>query len=164
MLDKTFPIAEMVIARSVVLTLQLEQLLQEESACLKQGSSSERLNSIVEKKLPVITDINQFSRQLSQILATESLSNDQQGVHTYFERAAAAGNSIATIQANWEETIRLAKQCRLLNEQNGAMIDMLQRHTQRSLNILKGKPMVANTYGKDGTAKSDPYSRELISV
>ena len=164
MIDKTFPIAEKLVNNSNTLTAQLHQLLLDEAECLKHGAPIDTLNALVAKKQPIITEINQFSRQLSQILTVENLPNNQSGVQEYFDKAQITGLATETIRRQWSEITRNAKACQRLNEQNGAVIDMLQRHTQRSLNILKGKPLVADTYGKDGSAKTARYSRELISV
>lgn len=165
MIDKTFPLAERLVGNGLTLVKQLEQLLDEEAAYLKKGTQHiEPLSAIVEKKQPLIAQINQFSRQMSQVLATETLPDDQNGMAQYFEKAKATGLSTENMLLNWAEITRVAAICRELNEQNGASIDILRKHTQRSLQILKGSPQTTVTYGKDGTTKSSINSRALISV
>jgi len=97
-------------------------------------------------------------------LATEKLPNDQNSIKEYFSRAEAANLSTAELIGNWTQLMIVCAECRNLNEQNGAGIDLLSRHTKRSLDILKGKPEFANTYGSDGSTQSDRHSRTLISV
>lgn len=165
MIDKTFPLAEKIAGNGLALVKQLEQLLNQEALFLKKGTQQiEPLNDIVEKKQPVIAQINQFSRQMSQVLATESLPNDQNGMLQYLQKAQATGLSIDKMQNDWTELTRLAVVCRTLNDQNGASVDILRKHTQRALHILKGTSQTPVTYGKDGSTKSNLNSRALISV
>jgi flagellar biosynthesis protein FlgN len=164
MITKTFPIAENLAANGLLLIQQLQALLSEEAALLKKGAHVEQLNVIVEKKQPLINQINQFSRQIAQVLATETLPNDQNGMLQYLEKAKATGLAAENMRQLWADIIQTSQTCKLFNEQNGASIDILRRHTQRSLHILKGNTQTPNTYGKDGSAKSELNSRQLISV
>lgn len=165
MIDKTFPLTEKFVSNALTLVQQLEQLLNQEAEHLKKGAQEiDTLNSLIEKKQPLIVQINQFSRQMSQILATETLPNDHNGLLQYFAKAKATGLQTARTEHNWTEITRLSGVCQTLNEQNGASIDILRKHTQRSLQILKGTAQNTVTYGKDGTTKSSLNSRALISV
>jgi flagella synthesis protein FlgN len=164
MINKTFPIAERLAVNGLALISQLQQLLVDEAALLKNGAQLAPLNVIVEKKQPLINQINQFSRQMAQVLTTETLPNDQNGMLQYLEKAKATGLTTDAMRQTWADIIQLSHSCKHLNEQNGASIDILRRHTQRSLHILKGNTHMPNTYGKDGAAKSERHSRELISV
>jgi flagellar biosynthesis protein FlgN len=165
MIDKTFPLAERFVSNALILVQQLEQLLNQEAAHLTKGTQEiELLNSIIEKKQPLIVQINQFSRQMSQVLATETLPNDQNGLLQYFAKAKATGLNITKIHHDWNEITRTSAICQKLNEQNGASIDILRKHTQRSIQILKGTSQNTVTYGKDGTTKSSLNSRALFSV
>jgi len=92
------------------------------------------------------------------------LPNNQDSIREYFKRAETACLSTAESTSNWAQLMRVCFECRALNEQNGASIDLLSRYTKRSLDILKGKPDFPNTYGADGSTQSERYSHRLISV
>ncbi|NOT85534.1 MAG: flagellar protein FlgN [Methylococcaceae bacterium] len=164
MISKTFPIAERLTANGLNLIRQLQQLLLDEAALLKKSDQIALLNVIVEKKQPLINEINQFSRQMAQVLTTETLPNDQNGMLQYLEKAKATGLTAETMRYNWLEIITITQICKLLNEQNGGSIDILRRYTQRSLHVIKGNTQRPNTYRRDGSTQSDFYSRELMSV
>jgi len=102
--------------------------------------------------------------QCGQILATEKLPDNQEGIKEYFQRAEAAGLSTVESTSHWAKIQSICSECRTLNEQNGASIELLAYHTKRSLHILKGKPHSSNTYGPDGTTQSDPFTHTLILV
>lgn len=164
MIEQTHPITEQLILNALQLAQQLYQELNQEADALKNLHQAELISSIAANKKQLVVQLEQFNTQISQVLATEKLPNDQDSVREYFNRAEAAGLSTAESIGNWTQLMIVCAECRNLNEQNGAGIDLLSRHTKRSLDILKGKPAFANTYGSDGSAQSDRYSRTLISV
>jgi len=112
----------------------------------------------------VVAQLEQFSRQLGQVLATEKLLINQESVISYLEKAKAANFSTEQALQCWLDIVALSKKCRSLNEKNGASIDLLNRHTQRSLQILRGKSQLTSTYGPDGSTRSVLFSHTLISV
>ncbi|MFI3121762.1 MAG: flagellar protein FlgN [Methylococcaceae bacterium] len=164
MINQTFPIAERLATNGLMLIAQLQQLLNDEAELLKTGAQITEINAIVEKKQPLIYQLNQFSRQMAQVLTTETLPNDQNGMLQYLEKAKATGLTSDNMRQLWTDIIQTTQHCQDLNEQNGASIDILRRHTQRSLYILKGNTQAPNTYGKDGSAKRELHSHTLISV
>lgn len=164
MITKTFPIAERLVANGLELILQLQQVLLDEATLLKQGDQLAALNVIVGRKQPLIAQINQFSRQMAQILTTETLPNDYNGMLQYLEKGNAMGIYAETIKKNWAEIIEITENCKRINEQNGGSIDILRRYAQRSLQVLKGNNYFANTYGKDGSTKTELPSRKLIEI
>lgn len=164
MIEKTYPIAEKLILNALQLAQQLHQELNREAEALKKTQQAELINNLAANKKQLVTQLEQFNSQLAQVLATEKLPNDRESVKEYFKRAEAAGLSAAESISNWAQLMLVCAECRNLNEQNGASIDLLARHTKRSLDILKGKPQFANTYGSDGSTQSERYSHTLISV
>lgn len=108
--------------------------------------------------------LEQFNIQCGQILATEKLPNNQEGINEYFQRVEALGLSITEISDNWSQIQSICSKCRTLNEQNGASVELLAYHTKRSLHILQGKSQSSNTYGPDGASQSDPFTQTLILV
>jgi len=164
MIKQTYPITEQLILNALQLAQQLYHELNREADALKDLHQAELISSIAANKKQLVMQLEQFNTQIAQILATEKLPNDQDSIKEYFNRAETAGLSTAESVGNWTQLMLVCAKCRNLNEQNGAGIDLLSRHTKRSLDILKGKPEFANTYGSDGSAQSDRYSRPLISV
>lgn len=164
MIEKTYPITEKLIFNALQLAQQLQQELRKEADVLKKTQHAEQISNIAANKKQLVAQLEQFNAQLAQVLATEKLPNNQESINEYFSRAKAAGLLTAGSVGNWGHLMQVCLECRGLNEQNGAAIELLSRHTNRSLDILKGKPTFVNTYGSDGIARSDRYTRPLISV
>ncbi|WP_150047892.1 flagella synthesis protein FlgN [Methylomonas rhizoryzae] len=164
MIDKTFPIAEKLLANGDKLTQRLMDLLTKEQEQLQRKFDPASIAAVAADKKEVVAHLEQFAKQLSQVLATEKLTLAQQGVQHYLTKARASGIDIEEPAKCWASIGNLSKTCRQLNEQNGAGIDILSRHTQRSLAILRGKSPIATTYGPDGSTRSELFSHTLISV
>lgn len=164
MIEKTFPITEKLLATGLKSTQQLFQLLNNEYEQLKHKTDPEALSALAANKKEVVGQLEQFSKQLGQVLATEKLQSNQDGIMSYLAKAKAADINIAASLQCWLDIAALCQKCRALNEQNGASIDLLSRHTQRCLQVLRGKSQLASTYGPDGTTRSVLFSHTLISV
>jgi len=164
MILKTYPITDQLISNALKLAQQLHQELSREADALKKTQQAELINNLAAHKKQLVSQLEQFNAQITQVLATENLPNNQESVREYFKRAETAGLQTAESIANWAQLMTVCAKCKSLNEQNGASIDLLSRHTKRSLDILKGKPESANTYGSDGRAQSDRQTHTLISV
>lgn len=164
MIEKTWPITEKLILNALDLTEQLYQQLTQETDTLKKSPYTELINNVTANKKQLVMQLEQFNMQCGQILATEKLPNNQQGIKEYFQRAEVAGLPTAESTSNWAQIQFICSECRTLNEQNGASIELLTYHTKRSLHILKGKTHSSNTYGPDGTAQSDPFIQILTLV
>lgn len=164
MIKQTYPITEKLVLNALQLAQQLHQELNREADALKKNQQAELINNIAVNKKQLVAQLEQFNSQLAQVLATEKLPNNQDSIREYFKRAETASLPTAELIGNWTQLMLVCADCRNLNEQNGAGIDLLSRHTKRSLDILKGKPAFANTYGADGSTQSDRYSHTLISV
>jgi flagella synthesis protein FlgN len=164
MIEKTFPITERLLNNGLKATQKLLELLNTEADNLRQKTDPNGLSVIAADKREVVVQLEQFSKQLGQVLATEKLAADHEGIRNYLLRAQAVGINIGEPQNCWANITALLKKCRMLNEQNGAGIDLLSRHTQRSLQILRGKSQLASTYGPDGSTRSELFSHTLISV
>jgi flagella synthesis protein FlgN len=164
MIEKTFPITEKLLNNGLKTTQKLLELLNAESDNLRQHTDPNALLLIAANKREVVVQLEQFSKQLGQVLATEKLVADHDGINHYLVKAQAAGIGVDDSRGCWTNITALLKKCRTLNEQNGAGIDLLSRHTQRSLQILRGKSQLASTYGPDGSTRSELFSHTLISV
>lgn len=164
MIEKTFPLAENLLANGLKSAQQLFELLNHECEQLQLQADPSQLAAIAASKQAAAAQLEQFSKQFSQILATEKLTVSQDDVSRYFDKAKIADFNITDTWRFWADITALSKACKALNEQNGACIDLLSRHTQRALQILRGKPSFATTYGPDGSTRSELFSHALISV
>jgi flagella synthesis protein FlgN len=164
MIEKTYPITEQLILNALQLAGQLHLELSQEAEALKKTQQAELINDIAANKKQLVAQLEQFNAQLAQVLATEKLPDDQESIQEYFKRAEAAGLLPAASISSWAQLMLICAECKSLNEQNGASVDLLYRHTKRSLDILKGKSEVTTTYGSDGSTQSAPYRHTLISV
>ena len=164
MIEKTWPITEKLILNALQLTEQLYEQLTREADTLKKPLHTELINDIATSKKQLVAQLEQFNTQCGQILATEKLPNNQEGLTTYFQRAETAGLQTVEPINHWAQIQFICSGCRTLNEQNGASIELLAYHTKRSLHILKGKTHSSNTYGPDGATQSDPFTHTLILV
>jgi flagellar biosynthesis protein FlgN len=164
MIEKTWPIAEKLILNALHLSQQLYQQLTNEADALKKTPHAELINDIAANKKQLVMQLEQFNIQCGEILATEKLPNNQEGIKEYFQRVEALGLPATETTDNWSEIQFICSKCRTLNEQNGASVELLAYHTKRSLQILKGKSHSPNTYGPDGVSQSDPFNHTLILV
>ncbi len=164
MIEKTWPIAEKLILNALHLTEQLYQQLIQEAGLLKKPPHTELINNIAATKKQLVMQLEQFNVQCGQILATEKLPNNQEGMREYFQQAEIAGLPTAESISHWAQIQFICSECRILNEQNGASIEILAYHAKRSLHILKGKTHSSDTYGPDGAPRNDPFTHTLILV
>jgi flagella synthesis protein FlgN len=162
MIEKTYPFTEKLILDALLLAQELNLQLNLEADALKNTQHSDLIFNIAANKKQLVVKLEQFNSQLGQVLATENLPNSQQGLTDYFTLAKTANFSSTEVTKNWESIRTISAKSKILNEQNGASLELLARHTKRSLQILKGKSQFANTYGPDGAAKSESYARTLV--
>lgn len=164
MIEKTYPITEKLLDKGLESSKNLYDLLSQEESVLKQHSPAEQLTLIAQHKKETIVRLEQITKQLAQILANENLSLQKEGMEQYLQKARTTGLRIETAQLQWQQILRTGKKCRDLNEQNGAAIDLLTRHNQRLLRILRGQPQTTTTYGPDGATRDARFSQTLVSV
>jgi len=164
MIEKTFPITEKILNNGLAASQRLLTLLKAEAENLERRTDPQTLSHIALQKKEAVVQLEQFSTQISQVLATEKLLVSQDGFKNYLIKAKGVGFNIQQCWRNWRDIAKLSENCRTLNEQNGASIELLSRHTHRSLNILRGKSQLNTTYGPDGSPRSQLFSHTLVSV
>ena len=162
MVEKTWPIAEQLILNMLALAEQLHEQLSQEADILKSGGQeAELIDQSTSAKKQLLNQLEQLNQQFSQILTAEKLPNNQDGVNGYFVHAEAAGLSVVDTVSKWKQIQQVCSECKALNEQNGASIELLSLHAKRSLDILKGKTSGSNTYGRDGVTQSEALTHTL---
>jgi flagella synthesis protein FlgN len=164
MINKTYPIAEKLLKNGLNLSSKLLSLLTAEAESLKHNADSKTISGIAFNKKETVSQLDQFSRQMTQVLATEKLVMSPTGIEEYFKKAETVNLNTASSTSLWQEIISISKQCKLLNEKNGASINLLAQHTHRSLQMIKGRSQQATTYGRDGSTYGERLSNTLVSV
>lgn len=164
MIEKTWPITDKLIFNALHLTGQLYWQLSQEADILGKSPQPDAIAAIAATKKQLVMQLEQFHQQCGQILATEQLPNNRDGMKTYFQRAQSAGLAVADVMNQWTQIQLVYTECRTLNEKNGAGIELLAYHAKRALQILKGGPRDSNTYGPDGATQSAAFTRTLILV
>lgn len=164
MIEKTYPITEKLLNTGITLNQQLYDLLSQEAEILKNRRASDNLADIAQSKKQIVDQLDQFAKQLSQILLTEQSSLNQANIARYFQTARNAGFDVSVSTLQWRDITELGKKNQALNEQNGAAIDLLLRHNHRSLQVLRGKSPFGATYGPDGNTRAASLSHSLVSV
>ena len=164
MIDRTFPITENLLNGGLQMALRLLDLLINESDTLRERKDPNLLMTIAANKQDVVMQLETFTRQLGQVLATEKLNPSHAGIFDYLDRARTAGFETEKARDAWVNITAVSKKCRTLNEQNGASMELLIRNTQRALQILRGKSQLTSTYGPDGAARNELFSHTLVSV
>ena len=164
MINKTFPITEKLLTDGLNLSLKLLDQLNKEADNLKHRTDPVTLTDLSVNKKETVSQLNQFSIQLSQILSTEKLEMSPSGLAEYFKKAEAVNLNTRNASNYWNEILSISKKCRVLNEINGASINLLVQHSKRSLHILKGKLQQPTTYSSDGSPQRELFSHPLISV
>jgi len=164
MINKTYPITEKLLKKGLSLSLNLLNQLTTEADSLKSNADSITISNIAVSKKETVSQLDQFSKQMTQVLATEKLPMSPNGMTEYFKKAEGVSLNTSSSTNLWKEILSTSKQCRELNERNGASINLLAQHTQRALQILKGKSQQATTYGPDGSTYNERFSQTLFSV
>ncbi len=165
MIKKTYPIALKLLENGLALSIELQELLVKEENELKQNTDSDGLSAIVVNKKEKVSQLEQFSKQFAQVLTTEKLPMTASGIANYFALAKKESLNASKLTTLWKKIVASSKKSQLLNQKNGASINILAQYTHRSLHILKGKSQQATTYGPDGsTYNEQDTSPTLTSV
>jgi len=163
MIDKTHAITLQLVETALDNTKLLFQLLTKEATLLSGKAAAHKFDALTAQKNEVIALLTTFTKQVDQILASEKLSKEE-GMDAYFSIAKKAGIDTSISHNNWNQLLITSQQCRDINEQNGACLHILNKHSLRVLDVLKGKDLSITTYGKNGHTNSGNASTTTISV
>ncbi len=163
MIEKTYPIALKLLENGLALSMELQELLVKEEDELKQNTDSERLSIIIVNKKEKVSQLEKFAKQFSQVLTTEKLPMTASGIADYFALAKKTNINASKLTTLWKKIVASSKKSQLLNQKNGASINILAQYTHRSLHILKGKSQQATTYGPDGSTYNEQNSSPTLT-
>ena len=150
---------------------RLLQLIEDELQAL-EARDLERLQSLLDAKLPLLQQMENNGRQRSQLLQQAGVSSDRQGLAELAAQAgvssdrqglaelAALGSVNADTLARSDELGELLEQCKQANLRNGRVIRSNQHATGRLLDILRGQE-TPSLYDRRGSATQGNRQRPL---
>ncbi len=121
-----------------------------------KGSDPGAVNSTLETKLRELGAFEQLENQRQTLFAAADPSTA--GIH----HALAALDD--DLPHQWEQLLRLARECRQRNQTNAAIVEAGRRHVQRALDLLRGSPENSKTYGRKGDTHSASNGHTLAKA
>jgi flagella synthesis protein FlgN len=134
---------------------QLLELIDTEFQALSDRDLP-HLQSILADKLPLLSVLDQHSKQRSQLLASLSLSADRTGLQTL----AAQSSQGELLLERGDELNTLLERCQAANLRNGRLIRSSQASAQSMLGILRGND-TPSLYDSRGSAARILQQRPL---
>ncbi|HDZ38715.1 MAG TPA: flagellar protein FlgN [Marinobacter sp.] len=122
----------------------LTDILQQEKSCLS-GSDSKTLESLTQEKNAVLEEIRERAKQKIRVLVAMGYRPDS-GEPSRFIRSAG----LTDLYALWQEADSSLRECHLLNENNGRIINHLQQRLTRLTDIFRGASGQQKLYGAKG--------------
>lgn len=134
---------------------RLLQSIEDEFHAL-EARDLERLQSLLDAKLPLLQQMEQNGRQRARLLLQAGVSGDREGLA---ELAALGSVSAETVERS-DELGTLLEQCKQANLRNGRVIRSNQHATGRLLDILRGQD-TPSLYDRRGSATQGGRQRPL---
>ncbi len=134
---------------------QLLALIQDEFNALGERDLPQ-LEQILERKLPLLSLLEQHGRERSELLQSLQLSTDQKGL----EQLATRSQQGSELLARSEQLGELLEQCRAANLLNGRVIRTSQTAANSVLSILRGAEP-PNLYDSRGSTARIAQQRPL---
>ncbi len=141
----------------------LYKLLLHEADALDTRSSAD-LKNITKEKESIIDQINVLTQQQNSFLSQHGMSDQKDGMAASLEQMINIDPQLGELKTYWIKISDRMTKCHQLNQQNGARIELLNCHAQRSLEILKGQSNLPYTYGPTGMKQKDQSNSSTVSV
>lgn len=132
---------------------QLLQILEQEFDALSQRKL-DQLQTLLDQKQPALRQLEQHSKERSQLLAQHNLPANQQGLN----QLAAQSTVGAQLLENSSQLNNLLEQCQEANLRNGRLIHSSQASVKSMLNIIRGTD-TSTLYDKSGSTASPSNQR-----
>lgn len=133
---------------------QLLQLIDDEYQAL-QARDLPQLQQLLERKVPLLQQLERNGRERSAMLQQAGVSVDRQGLQQIAERSGSG-----EVIERGDELSALLDQCQEANQRNGRIIRAGQASTGRLLDILRGQD-TPNLYDRRGGAAQSSRQRPL---
>ena len=139
---------------------QLNSTLKKEHAVLKLKDSQQLLELSDEKKA-LVTHLENHTKTTHIFLRNMNINKGLYGFSDALSSLAPGGIK-TLLEKAWSNIQALAEDNKKLNQINGSIIELNRRHTQRSLDVLRGQASTTtSTYGADGHAANSKVSRNI---
>ena len=125
---------------------QLLEVLEQEFAALNERKL-EQLQQLLDKKQPLLMQLNQNAGTRSTIMRKQGVSADRQG----FEQLAAQSAVGEQLRHNHSTLNDLIERCQSANMRNGRLIRANQTSVNSALNIIRGSGNEPSLYDKSGS-------------
>jgi len=122
----------------------LVEILRQEKSCLS-NSDSKALETLTRQKNAALEEIRMRAKQKIRLLVAMGFRPDS-GEPSRFIRSAGFND----LYALWHEADTKLRECHLLNEDNGRIINHLQKRLTRLTDILRGASNQQKLYGAKG--------------
>lgn len=141
------------------LLTELERLLREEREALQQTVSPEHLEQACHRRQQCMGELLRLQEERNQWLLQAGVTADIAGLLQLIRRSHVPG----ALPSQWAECAALAKRCRNMNQQNGALVASRMRRVQGVLDILigQGADAAPATYSRQLTDSARPSGRVL---
>ncbi|HXU93130.1 MAG TPA: flagellar protein FlgN [Gallionella sp.] len=126
-------------------------LLESEQGLLME-SQTDQLLELSEQKSRAALELNNLAEARRALLKQHLPQLTVDAIRDWMEAHSREG------LFDWQEILSLAERAQLLNNANGAVIQMKLRHNQQALAVLNGAVNKANLYGPDGQPSFAPGS------
>ena len=141
----------------------MHDLLQQECHALTNRIVAE-IESVALKKQSSVDRILDRTELQRRFFESKQIANGEAGLERFLERFDTQNPDLVELR-NYQKKIReYLEQCKKLNVCNGASIELLNRHTRRTIDVLRNAGNPAHTYGPDGNTHNIAVSRARISV
>lgn len=126
-------------------------LLKREQGMLTENST-DQLIELSEQKSNAALQLSQLGDARRALLQNNIPQLNLTTIQAWLEKHSPAALTI------WREVLALAEQAHQLNNINGELIQMKQRHNQQALLVLSNAVNKANLYGPNGQPNFSPGS------
>jgi flagellar biosynthesis/type III secretory pathway chaperone len=144
-----------ILAEEERLLVELEQLLQQETASL-QADDLPEIQRIGSERYRCIGRLTQLDAERLDSCRMLSFGGDRGALEKLFQWADPS----ARLQSRWRANLEIARRCKEHNDRNGAIVSVKLGRVQRLLAKLRGAPS-APVYGRRGGRDSQLAARDL---
>lgn len=132
--------------QDINISQQLLQMLEQEFAALNERQL-EQLQQLLDKKQPLLIQLNQNAGMRSTIMRKHGVSADRQG----FEQLAGQSAIGEQLQHSHNTLNDLIERCQNANMRNGRLIRANQTSVNSALNVIRGGNNEPSLYDKSGS-------------
>lgn len=139
---------------------ELNNVLEREQDILKSNDSQQLLELSNEKKT-LVSSLENHTKTTHVFLRNMNINKGLYGFSDFLSQIKP-GDTQTLLQDTWLNIQTLADDNKKLNQINGSIIELNRRHTQRSLDVLRGQVSTStSTYGSDGQTMKSKVSRNI---